>query len=159
MKYLRIGGKWLLQLALAVLMAGPGTSKFTGPTWERMFRVWGYPDGFYLVIGAVEVVGGICLLIPKLASYSAIVLAVVMAERSRRDRVHVAVTGACGNPLARSPATGRHHGAGTWWRHRDARSVIERRECFGASASGSPSSRPGPFSSLSSPPVVRSPMR
>ena len=79
MKYLRTGGKWLLQLLLAVLMAGPGSDKFRSPTWERMFRVWGYPDGFYLVIGAVEVVGGICLLIPKLASYSALMLAVVMA--------------------------------------------------------------------------------
>jgi uncharacterized membrane protein YphA (DoxX/SURF4 family) len=60
-------------------MAGPGSQKFTSPTWERMFRTWGYPDGFYLVIGAVEVVGGIGLLIPKVASASAIVLAVVMA--------------------------------------------------------------------------------
>ena len=79
MRYLRIGGTWLLQILLAVLMAGPGSQKFTSPTWERMFRVWGYPDGFYLVIGAVEVAGGICLLIPKLASYSAMMLAVVMA--------------------------------------------------------------------------------
>ena len=79
MKYVRIGGTWLLQLLLAVVMAGPGSQKFTSPTWERMFRTWGYPDGFYLVIGAVEVAGGIGLLIPKLASYSAMVLAVVMA--------------------------------------------------------------------------------
>jgi uncharacterized membrane protein YphA (DoxX/SURF4 family) len=43
-----------------------------------MFRQWGYPDGFYLVIGAIEVIGGIALLIPRTASYSAIMLAVVM---------------------------------------------------------------------------------
>ena len=79
MKYLRIGGTWLLQLLLAVVMVGPGSQKFTSPAWERMFRTWGYPDGFYLVIGAVEVIGGIALLIPKLASVSAMVLAVVMA--------------------------------------------------------------------------------
>ena len=79
MKYLRIGGTWLLQLLLAVVMVGPGSQKFTSPVWERMFRTWGYPDGFYLVIGAVEVVGGIGLLIPKLASFSAMILAVVMA--------------------------------------------------------------------------------
>ena len=78
MKYLKIGGTWILTLLLAVLMAGPGSQKFTSPTWERMFRTWGYPDGFYLVIGAVEVTGGIGLLIPRIASYSAIVLAVVM---------------------------------------------------------------------------------
>ena len=79
MKYVRIGGTWLLQLLLAVVMAGPGSQKFTSSTWERMFRVWGYPDGFYLVIGAIEVAGGICLMIPRLASISAMILAVVMA--------------------------------------------------------------------------------
>ena len=78
MKYLKIGGTWILTLLLAVLMAGPGSQKFTSPVWERMFRTWGYPDGFYLVIGAVEVIGGIALLIPRVASYSAIMLAVVM---------------------------------------------------------------------------------
>jgi putative oxidoreductase len=80
MTYLKTGGKWLLQLLLAVVMTGSGIDKFTGPAWERMFRVWGYPDGFYLVIGGVEAVGGIGLLIPKTASYSAIVLAVVMVS-------------------------------------------------------------------------------
>ena len=79
MKTLATGGKWLLAVLLAVVMVGPGSQKFTGPTWERMFRAWGYPDGFYLVIGAIEVVGGIGLLIPKVASASALVLAVVMA--------------------------------------------------------------------------------
>ena len=78
MKYVKIGGTWILTLLLAVLMAGPGSQKFTSPVWERMFRTWGYPDGFYLVIGVVEVIGGIALLIPRVASYSAIMLAVVM---------------------------------------------------------------------------------
>ena len=78
MKYFKIGATWLLTLLLAVVMMGPGSQKFTGPTWERMFRTWGYPDGFYLVVGAVEVIGGIALLIPRVASYSAIMLAVVM---------------------------------------------------------------------------------
>ena len=78
MRYLKIGGKWVLTILLAVVMIGPGSQKFTSNTWERMFRQWGYPDGFYLVIGAVEVLGGLALLIPKLASYSAIVLMVVM---------------------------------------------------------------------------------
>jgi putative oxidoreductase len=79
MKYLKTGSKWLLQLLLAIVMVGPGSQKFTSPTWERMFRSWGYPDGFYLVIGAVEVVAGIGLLIPRVASASAITLAIVMA--------------------------------------------------------------------------------
>jgi uncharacterized membrane protein YphA (DoxX/SURF4 family) len=82
MTYLKIAGTWLLTILLAVLMIGPGSQKFTSPTWERMFRTWGYPDGFYLVIGAVEVIAGLGLLVPKLASPSAIVLVVVMLGAS-----------------------------------------------------------------------------
>lgn len=69
---------WIVSGLLAVVMVGPGLQKFTSPVWERMFRVWGYPDGFYLVIGAIEVVGGIGLLLPRIASYSAASLSVVM---------------------------------------------------------------------------------
>jgi uncharacterized membrane protein YphA (DoxX/SURF4 family) len=88
MKSLKTGGKWLLQVPLAILMVGPGSQKFTSPTWERMFRTWGYPDGFYLVIGAVEVVAGIGLLIPRLASASAITLAIVMAGAAATHIIH-----------------------------------------------------------------------
>jgi uncharacterized membrane protein YphA (DoxX/SURF4 family) len=88
MKYLKVGGTWLLTILLAVLMVGPGSQKFTGNTWERMFRAWGYPDGFYLVIGAIEVVCGVGLLIPKLASYNAIVLAMVMIGAAATHVVH-----------------------------------------------------------------------
>ena len=82
MKYLKIGGTWILTLLLAVVMVGPGSQKFTSPTWERMFRTWGYPDGFYLVIGAIEVAGGVGLLVPRLASYCAITLSIVMLGAS-----------------------------------------------------------------------------
>jgi uncharacterized membrane protein YphA (DoxX/SURF4 family) len=88
MKYMRTGVTWLLQVLLAVLMAGPGSQKFTSPVWERMFRAWGYPDGFYLLIGAVEVAGGILLLVPRVASYSAMMLAVVMAGAAATHIVH-----------------------------------------------------------------------
>src|SRR5688572_26570279 len=79
MARLKTIGLWIITLFLAVIMVGPGAQKFTSPMWERMFRVWGYPDHFYLVIGAIEVACGLGLLVPRLASASAIVLAVVMA--------------------------------------------------------------------------------
>ncbi len=69
---------WLITCLETLVMVGTGTQKFTSPAWERMFRVWGYPDHFYLVIGAVEAVGGLCLLVPRLASPAALTLAVVM---------------------------------------------------------------------------------
>ena len=78
MARLKTIGLWILQALLAVVMVGPGVQKFTSPTWERMFRIWGYPDHFYLVIGFVEVVAGLGLLIPKIATPSAITLMVVM---------------------------------------------------------------------------------
>lgn len=71
-------GVWLIQALMAVAMAGTGVQKFTVPAWERMFRVWGYPDHFYLVIGAVEVIGGVALLVPRLATPAAVILMVVM---------------------------------------------------------------------------------
>jgi putative oxidoreductase len=88
MKYLKIGGTWILSILLAVVMAGPGWQKFTGNTWARMFREWGYPDGFYLVIGAVELACGIGLLIPSVASYCALMLSVVMVGAAATHVVH-----------------------------------------------------------------------
>jgi uncharacterized membrane protein YphA (DoxX/SURF4 family) len=79
MTRLKTIGIWLLQILLALPMVGPGMQKFTSPVWQRMFRTWGYPEHFYLVIGAIEVIAGIGLLVPKIASASAITLMVVMA--------------------------------------------------------------------------------
>jgi len=42
------------------------------------FRSYGYPDHFYLVIGVLEVLGGVSLLIPKMTGYGAALLAVIM---------------------------------------------------------------------------------
>ena len=78
MRKLKIGGVWLLQMLMAVAMTGSGIQKFTNPAWERMFRVWGYPDNFYLVIGVVETVCGLALLVPRLASPAALALMIVM---------------------------------------------------------------------------------
>src|SRR5918995_2390808 len=79
MRKLRIGGVWVLQGLMALAMTGSGIQKFTSPAWERMFRVWGYPDHFYVVIGVVESVCGLALLVPRVATPAALVLMVVMA--------------------------------------------------------------------------------
>jgi putative oxidoreductase len=78
MARLKTIGLWILQALLALVMIGPGIQKFTSPVWQRMFRAWGYPDHFYLVIGAIEVAAGVGLLIPRTAAPSALVLMVVM---------------------------------------------------------------------------------
>jgi len=79
MKRARTVALWILTLLVAAPMIGPGVEKFTTPIWQRMFRVWGYPEHFYLVIGAIEVVAGIGLLVPRIASACAVTLMGVMA--------------------------------------------------------------------------------
>lgn len=69
---------WLVTGLMALMMAGSGVAKFTQPAWQRMFRVWGYPEHFYQVIGVIELVAGLGLLVPKTASPSALILMVVM---------------------------------------------------------------------------------
>jgi putative oxidoreductase len=87
---------WVVTLLATVVMVGPGIQKFTGSTWQRMFRVWGYPEHFYLVIGAIEVVAGIGLLVPRLASTCAVVLMSVMAGAAATHVLHgQAPTGDC----------------------------------------------------------------
>ena len=88
MQKLRMGVVWLLQGLMAIAMTGSGIQKFTSPMWERMFRVWGYPDHFYIVIGVVETVCGIALLVPKLATPAAVSLMVVMAGAAFTQMTH-----------------------------------------------------------------------
>jgi len=49
-----IFGLWLLQILMAVAFVVIGVAKFADPSWARKFAQWGYPDGFYMVIGALE---------------------------------------------------------------------------------------------------------
>ena len=79
MKRARTVALWIVTILVAMAMIGPGVQKFTSPVWQRMFRVWGYPEHFYLVIGVIEVVAGIGLLVSRIASASAITLMAVMA--------------------------------------------------------------------------------
>ena len=88
MRKLQIAGTWLLQVLMAVVMTGSGIEKFRSPAWERMFRVWGYPDHFYVVIGVVETVCGLALLVPKLATPAAATLMVVMVGAAITQLTH-----------------------------------------------------------------------
>jgi len=81
-------GLWLCQVVLAAMFIGAGARKFGSPMWARMFARWGYPDHFYLVIGAIEVAAAVGLLVPRLAGYSALTLLVVMAGAGMTHLVH-----------------------------------------------------------------------
>lgn len=79
---------WVFQVLLALLFAVAGIAKFMDPTWVRNFARWGYPDGFYMVIGVLELVGGLSLLVPRVASYGATMLGVIMIAASLTHAVH-----------------------------------------------------------------------
>lgn len=75
---LRTGGLWLLTVLEWLGMGAAGLSKFSGDGWQRMFEGWGYSAWFALFIGAAELGLATLLLIPRLTSYAAVGLIVIM---------------------------------------------------------------------------------
>ena len=72
-------GLWLLTAFETLSMVAIGAAKFTrAAEWAGLFEGWGYGAWFAMVIGAVEVAGGLTILVPRLASYAAGALGLVM---------------------------------------------------------------------------------
>jgi len=66
---------WVAQGLMAAGFLFFGYSKVTSnPEIVANFERWGYPYGVHLLIGVIEIIGGLLLLIPKAAGYAAIVL-------------------------------------------------------------------------------------
>jgi putative oxidoreductase len=78
----------VLQILLGLLFVLVGVMKFRDPSWVRNFARWGYPDGFYMIVGVLEAAGGIGLLISRLTSYAAALLVAVMAAAALTHLVH-----------------------------------------------------------------------
>ena len=79
MRIIKTIALWALQILFGGWFVLVGVMKFLDPVWARSFARWGYPDGFYLVIGVLEAVGGIGLLVPRLTTYAALLLMTIMA--------------------------------------------------------------------------------
>lgn len=70
---------WTLKVLLAMTFLVVGIQKLRGGVaWVDLFAMAGYPVWFRTVVGVIETVCGAALLVPALASYAAIALAVVM---------------------------------------------------------------------------------
>ena len=70
---------WTLQILLAAFYALAAYGKLISrPQWIALFRNWGFPERFYLVVGVLELFGAIGLLIPRLVGYAAVGLIVLM---------------------------------------------------------------------------------
>ncbi|GAA4360959.1 DoxX family protein [Kangiella marina] len=69
----------VLTVVLAIIFLVSGGAKLLGLEFElEAFSRWGYPLWFMYLTGVIEVVGGVALLVPRLASYAAVGLSVVM---------------------------------------------------------------------------------
>ena len=68
---------WVLVILLAAGYLIGAVGKLTGAA-TQMFEGWGYAPWFALVIGAAEVGGSLLLLYPRLASYAAVLLIMIM---------------------------------------------------------------------------------
>jgi uncharacterized membrane protein YphA (DoxX/SURF4 family) len=70
---------WVLSVLLTLAFMIAAIPKLMGAhAWILKFTNWGYPRWFLLAVGSLELVGAALLLIPRLAKYGAIGLAVVM---------------------------------------------------------------------------------
>ncbi|MEX0828805.1 MAG: DoxX family protein [Nitrospirales bacterium] len=76
MKKLIKTGLWIL-LGGMFIMAG-GAKLMGNPSQVEHFSQWGYPLWFLYLTGVIEVVGGICLFIPKAQFYGIVVLSITM---------------------------------------------------------------------------------
>ena len=80
---------WALQVLLSALFLLQGVSKLlSSASWVARFKTWGYPDGFYFVVGATELLCALMLLIPRIAGVGAMMLMVVMAGATVTHLAH-----------------------------------------------------------------------
>ncbi len=75
-------GDWAIRSGIAVCFIAFGLEKFSsdpGGHWTRMFHEIGWGDWFRYFTGVVETLGGVLVLIPRLALVGLAMLAVTMA--------------------------------------------------------------------------------
>jgi putative oxidoreductase len=70
---------WVLQVLLALMVAGGGAAKLFGdPAMIEMFDHIGVGQWFRFVVGAVELAGGVGLLVPRVRALAALGLLVLL---------------------------------------------------------------------------------
>ena len=79
LKRIRLVVAWGLGVYFAQMYVPMGWVKFDPEGfWTAAFERWGYPIWLRWLVGAIEVAGGILLLVPWVASYAALAVGVVM---------------------------------------------------------------------------------
>jgi putative oxidoreductase len=91
MRILRMAGTvalWIVNILAAAAFVAIGLAKFFSPEWAIKFERWGYPDGFYMVIGALELAGGVLLVVPRVSSYAAALLGAILIGAAATHALH-----------------------------------------------------------------------
>ena len=79
MKKTRLVLNWVLRILLSLGFLLASVGKLTSnPAIVEMFEHWGYPDGFHLVIGIIELLLAILIVIPKTLKIAIVGMAVVL---------------------------------------------------------------------------------
>lgn len=80
---------WFFQVLMGILYLIACSGKvISHPEVIQNFHNWGYPNGFYLIIGGLELLGGVLLFHPKSAGYASIILMAVMIGATMTHIVH-----------------------------------------------------------------------
>jgi len=69
---------WIFQAWAAFSFVVIGVGKFTNAFWLKAFHHWGYSDNFRVLIGVLEIAGGLLIAIPRTATYAAILIDIIM---------------------------------------------------------------------------------
>jgi putative oxidoreductase len=70
---------WGASIIAALGIGLAGITKFVAPAhWQELFTGWGLPQWFLPVVGAIEIAGGVALLVPRLSLYGVLLLGSVM---------------------------------------------------------------------------------
>jgi len=88
MRNWKLIGTRTLQVVIGLMLVLVGTGKFRGHFWADRFAQWGYPDGFYMVVGVLEAAAGIAIWIPKLAMYGALLMMIIMVAALLTGVIH-----------------------------------------------------------------------
>ena len=72
---------WTCAIVLALAFVFAGVTKLEGASairWTDRFVRWGYPAGMTTVVGILEILGGLCVLVPRWRRHAAMLLAALM---------------------------------------------------------------------------------
>lgn len=86
---------WMITLLLALAFMGAGFAKVTGQEMMiQSFTLFGLPDWFRMLIGGLEIVGGILLLLPISTGPAAFGLSIIMVGAIACHAMFTPISGA-----------------------------------------------------------------